>query len=653
MFIGKVLVIGALVLWFLSRVRRLSRSHVFLLLFIIWSLSFLYSPYWYAFGTFGFPFLRYIAYLLLLLFGFLWVYLSANELKIPKLQIHTVPLFALGLILYVINYRQLSTDIAWRGDEGAHVTMVLGLYKYFSYFLGYAGTHIYPNPLLWIFILLLLFVVYKFIRGKGKSIYGPLTFGCILLLVVIPSQILFFNRAFTGQKNILLISDVIIYPYIQKWLNFFFLIPNFYDISHYRIVPFISLLGISSFLYYYFYRESQSKVQAFFFALAFSTVPLLLSYGSLLYLEMPLIFLLFVCTWNIRVLLIENFDRLHRHYVWYVLLLVSFLKETALVFLLTILILRAYYQVYNKYKTKGLTRAFIFSELRLVVSVLSPVVIFLFFRKTFAPYFDASHSLHFDKIFSFSNYVVMIQALFNQLGMLPILGVLGFIYLSRKDFFATKAITLIFIVTLFFFLTYLNSDYLLIVGYARWNLYLLPFLMFGAAAFSTFLVNRTKIYGILVLLLIFIFNLKLYPFNQDGSRISNWGAPLIDVGEYTFPYDEALRLLSTEIRTRDILFFGHYSQNFGLPFYLAKYNFYPRIHEYYFGKNRFDAKLERQKLDQFFTMLPKSADTLVYHSVNNIELDMNIVYGGKYIIAKRVRNSGNSIYIFISFFTRS
>lgn len=647
MFIGKVFVIGALVLWFLSRVHKLSRSHVFLLLFIIWSLAFLYSPYWYAFGTFGFPFLKYIAYFLLLLFGFLWVYLSVNKLKIPKFQIHTVPLIALGLILYVINYRQLSSDIAWRGDEGAHVTMVLSLYKYFSYFWGYAGTHIYTNPLFWIFILLLLFVVYKFIRGKGKSIYNLLTFGCILLLVVIPSVLLFFNRAFTDQKNILHISDVIIYPYIQKWLNLFFLVPNFYDISHYRIVPFISLLGISSFLYYNFYRELQSKVLAFFFTLAFSTVPLLLSYSSLLYLEMPLIFLMLVCTWNIKILLIENFNRLHKHYVWYALLLMSFLKETALVFLFIILILRAYYQVYIKYKTKELTRVFIFSELRLEVSVLSPVVIFLFFRKTFAPYFDASHSFHSEKIFSFSNYLVMIQALFDQLGILPILGVLGFIYLSRKDFFITKVITLIVIVMLFFFLTYLNSDYLLIVGYARWNLYFLPFIIFGATTICTFLVNRIKVYGILVLVLIFIFNLKLFPFNQDGSRLSNWGAPLMDVGEYTYPYDEALRFISTEIRAHDILFLGHYSQNLGLPFYFAKYNFYPRVYEYYFGRSRFDAKSERQKLDQYFVALPSFAETLVYHSVNNIDLDMNIVYGGKYIIAKRIRNSENSIYIFI------
>lgn len=37
------------------------KVHVFFILFVIWAFAFIFAPYWHAFGTFGFPFLKYVA----------------------------------------------------------------------------------------------------------------------------------------------------------------------------------------------------------------------------------------------------------------------------------------------------------------------------------------------------------------------------------------------------------------------------------------------------------------------------------------------------------------------------------------------------------------------------------------------------------------
>lgn len=646
MFVGKVLIICGLVLFLLRRIRTIRKTQVFLLLFILWSIAFLYSPYWYAFGTFGFPNLRYVAFFILLLFGILWAFLSASKLQLPKFQIHIIPLSSLGLILYFVNYKQLNADIPWRGDEDAHITILLRLKEYLTYFWTHLNVQLILNPLIWISVTLLIFLVYLRIQNKEKKIYKALVFSSILLVTVTPSLILFFDRSLIDLKNIFYISDVLIYPYIQKWINFIFLIPNYYDVSHYRIVPFLSLIGISSFLYYKFYKSIQSKSLAFLFSLAFSTIPLLLYYSSLLYLEMPLIFLLLICIWNIKSLIKDDFDALQQHFKWYVLLILSLLKETTIIFLLPFVFLRMFYQLYIAYKTRVIRQTLLFSEMKLVFTVLYPVILFILFRKTFIPYFDASHSFYWDKLISVSNYEEIARSLVSQTGVLPVIGVLGLVYLSKRDFFTAKVLLLIFLAVLFFFFIYLNKFYLLIVGYSRWNLYLLPMLLFAAAFLIVQVVKSRKIYGVFLLAIILVFNIALFPFNSDGTRLPGWGAPRIDVGEYTYPYNEAVRYLSIE-KAKTVLLLGQYSQYLGLRFYFEKYNFYPNIREYYFGSSRFDANSERQKLDQFFETIPHSADAILYHSVNNINLDKSIVYGGKYIIAKKAQNSVNSIYIFI------
>jgi len=627
----KVVIAYGLLLLFLNRVRTISRISVFFLLFILWSFAYLYSPYWHAFGTFGFPNLKYVTFVFLLLFGLLWAFVSARNVKLPKIKIHPFSLFVLITSLYVVNFKQLSADIPWRGDEEFHINRVLDLAAYLSFFHQFS----------WLVILLpATFIIYYFFRKKIVW----------FISIVLSALFLFPSNAFTTQTDILLLVDILRYPFIQKWVNFFFVIPNYYDISSYRIVPFLSLVGIASFLFYIFNKQLKSQFLAFLFAFAFSTVPLLLFYSSILYLEMPIVFLILVSICNIQILIKEGADKLKHHYVWYALLLLSFLEESALIFLLLILTLRIIYQMLMQYKARGVLKP-LFSEGKLSMLILGPIVTYMLFRIIFLSYYWSSFSFYINNIFSVDNYIETMRSLIFQTGALPIIAVLGLIILSKKNIFVTRAIVLVFAGILVFFLIYLHRSYVgphgetLLVGYSRYpNLYLLPLIFFAATVFVSYIARRGSVYAVVLLIVIFAFNIILFPFKSDGARLPNWGSENLDTAEYTYPYDDAIRYLSGE-KTDTLLLLGQYSPYWGLRYYLEKYNYHPKIHEYPFGSVRFDEKKERQMFNSFFKNPPISADTILYHSVNNIDLDTNIVYGKRFKIVKRVQNSLHSLYI--------
>lgn len=621
----------------------------------MWALAYLYSPYWHAFGTFGFPNLKYVAFVFLLFFGLLWAYLSASDLKLPKIRIHAIPIILLSLCLYVVNFRPLNADIPWRGDEDFHINLILQLVNYFDFFWTNKDIYLLQNPLFWIFLLLILIFASLMIINRLKiniALKRAVRIAKVsigILLIPFLALVLFPENAFGDQRDIFLLSDILRYPFIQKWANFFFVVPNFYEISLYRIVPFLSLIGISFFLFYNFYQQLRSTLLAFLFAFAFSTAPIFLFYSSILYLEMPIIFLMIVSTFNLKTIIKEDSKKLKLHYVWYVLLLTSFLKETAIIFLFLLMLLRMVYQLFTQQKSRGIRNLF-FSESKLSFSIFIPSITYLFIRYLFLSEFG-DWAFYTNNILSIANYRETAQSLVLQIGMVSMLALLGLFYFGKKERIIMVVVSVLFVGILGFFLSFLSSGYIddqgksLLAGYSRWNLYLIPMILFTASIFVIHIVKIKRIYSFFLLIVIFMFNIILFPFKIDGARLPNWNSPHMDTAEYTYPYDEAIRFLSTQNHIDSLLLLGQYSKHWGLRFYFEKYNFHPKVVEYYFGSTRFDDKIERQMFDLSFDKLLYSADTILYHSVNNIDLNMNIVYGGRYKIVKRVQNSLHSLYI--------
>lgn len=197
------------------------------------------------------------------------------------------------------------------------------------------------------------------------------------------------------------------------------------------------------------------------------------------------------------------------------------------------------------------------------------------------------------------------------------------------------------------------------LGYSRWNLFVIPIVFYLAYQFLTPAPKQTLL---LCLVALIAGNYFLNPIMPDGVRINYWGCPNIDGAEYYYPYEQAIRYLKSERNIKSVMLLGQYFPHWGIQFYQAKYNFYPRIliHQFngqqpagvlWFDGRRFNAADEKNYLSEFFRNCREpgsetaAVDAIIYHSVNNIDIDTNKVYCGKYKNNIRVRNSLNSLYI--------
>jgi hypothetical protein len=459
-------------------------------------------------------------------------------------------------------------------------------------------------------------------------------------------HILLTMDLFTQIKNGsgVFIDELLRYPYIQKWLSLLFVFPDLYtDVKLYRIIPFISVLFIAIFLFYKFEEKLNKPILSLLFSLSMVTVPLVYFYTSLLYLEMPIVFLMIVCIFDIKSTLSLPFKEMSTRPQWYCLLLISFLKETAVIFLLLIVLLRFIYQIKANIKSSQLVKI-IFSEIILYFLLLSPVMIYLFFRNYFS--ILNQDAGRFDNSLNINNYLIIIQSLLSQLGVLFITGIAGCFYLYIKKQKVTLIVLLIMFAGIILFFM-INTPY---IGYSRWNLFILPLVIYCSFIFIT---SLNKIYSIIVLISLFAFNIFLSPFLIDGTRLPNWGSPRADIAEYCYPYGQAIKFLSDNKSTQHLLLFGQYFPYNGLEFYLNKYNFHPEIIRYDIDRTtRFDADTERLFFNDFFkkTLVREESipriDTILYHSVNNVKLNINDIYGNNFKISGKISNSFHTIYVF-------
>ena len=108
--------------------------------------------------------------------------------------------------------------------------------------------------------------------------------------------------------------------------------------------------------------------------------------------------------------------------------------------------------------------------------------------------------------------------------------------------------------------------------------------------------------------------------------------------------------LSAENKTQHLLFTGFY-YNYLLEFYLNKHGLTPLLNRAYFGTEPFNETQERQTLTRFFetydteieSKYPK-VDTILYHSVNCLDLYESADYGG-FRIVKKFQNRRHCLYV--------
>ena len=616
----------------------IARRWVFLGLFFFFSLCFLYSPYYNVPDQYP---VKIIFLAGLFILALVWSESASGELRLDLPLPEKSRLLLLALMLYLISFWPLRADIPWKGDEDYFIVASMPLAKYCGDLFGaFFESAVNAPAAILILIALSGLVAFKLKRTfKAGRLWTALAGLLAFSLLVSFYLVLFWGWRIHPPHNVLTR-----YPYITNWLSLFCVYPDTAgDIALYRTVPFIACVLIAWLIYGRLRRIGADQTLALLFSLAFSTVPLMYFYSSLLYIEMPVVLLMSACLFDSERLLTAPLERLKTMPAWYALLAIAFFKETVAIFLLVMAGFRL-----TRAAKKTLTE-----EIGVFLLLLCPLAVYLIFRLGFSDW--RSYGMALANLIKAADYLYFIRALFDQTGILLIMAAAGLFFLFKKDRAKFYLLTALGLATVGFFMA--DGIY---VGFARWNLFLLPIMFLAGLE----LIEQSSGAMRLVLLVsLLAANVLLSPIHLDGVRRPSWAAARTGDGECVYPYDAAFKWLSRQERLKNLLILGQDYPYNGMIFYHKKYAFRPQTMEIYFPFQ--DREQEEKAFRDFFDRYARlkdyavktelneqsrqllAQDAVLYHSVHNLNLAPAYLYGKTFRPAKRFCNSEYCLYVFL------
>lgn len=466
-----------------------------------------------------------------------------------------------------MNYKPITSGIPWRGDEDYHIRSVLDV-------LGLTS-RISPK---WALITLITFVLFLYLawkRSKWSILIGAL---------LVTSLIIFFSKdPFLGRGPTFYLR----YPFVNYW--FLALAPkiatlagNPYHEALYRIVPLLSVIGIV----WVFLRQLRPAKTSFIllWGLCIATMPLVFYYSSILYLELPAVFLMTVVCLHIKSLLQDDFQNIRQNPAWYALIMIGFIKETAMVFLFCFLACRLLVswlrrnrggtdkkeaEPASKEKTRESLKQYLAGELVIIFCSLFPSFLYLLFRSMLAH--TRSFSPEISGLGDISVYYAIGRSLVEQFSLFLFFFLAGcFLLISKREFSTVSFFLLIFLVTPLFYAV----DQKVYAGYSRFNLFILPSILAGSNVFIKQIIEQKKMVGISIVCIAIVINFLITPIYPDGTKKPTWGNYLSDISEHYYPYPEALAWLKEKHGTERIFITGlNYPYYF--DFYFQQLNWYP------------------------------------------------------------------------------
>ena len=498
------------------------KNTVFNFLYTIFILAFIVSPYWIVpenlSSQFG----------LLALFsigGFFWSKLSAEELvfKLNKPDLKGSLIFF--LLFLGLNLIPLSNPISYLGDEIHHFIKPLMLNNLIGSKVILGG------------LILGVLVLIIFIRYFPKK----LLFLNILLILVTSA---FFSLVFDEKIRTVFLQYLVRYPFFPSLIH---AIPpamgGGFGIKHseilYRIIPFLSSFGIIWLIAFQMLSEFD-RVKKVVVSLTLATVPIIFYYSSILYLEMPIVFLLVIILINSKSLLATDISQ-WQNPAWFALLLLGFFKETILPLIAAFFVVKTIHLLVKKVP---ITKVIIFQS-RSFFCLFFPMILYLYFRgevRGFRPDFSG--------LISPKVYQLFLESIGIQFGVILILFIIGAVY-SLKEKLWIWFITLGLCGAILLF--YAIDSGGIFIGYSRFNLFFIPLVLLGFYTFSLKMKDSKFLYPILFTLI--ITNLFMCPINIDGSRDLTWenciDCPNMSV-DMIYPYHEALDWFSENHDSPDI-----------------------------------------------------------------------------------------------------
>jgi hypothetical protein len=548
----------------LHKTIHISKPVVTALLLSFYSLVFILTPYWLVPQSFPIIFI-------ILTFtigaGLVWSHLSTESLEFNVEVKQWLYFIILMVGMIAINWRPLLSEIGWRGDEDFHIKAVLSLFNQVRSHIG------------WVIYNILFFILYLYIskrKPKGANFLYILTI-IVNVLYILLSDI-FPKSSF---------YSIMRYPYINYWGDVIIPLIASRFISPYhevlfRIIPFISAVAIA----WMFQRKLKPNGPTLFFLLGLSvaTIPILLYYSSILYLELPAVFLMFYVCLKVKTLIFDDVYQLRHNPAWYALIVIGFIKETTVPFLFCLLLVRIWATITNKilirpvsYRPVKIFRQnnrseilkILTNELIVTFSTLFPVVLYIFLRSIFAT--TRSFTPNLTNLWMVQTYSAIGQSLVQQFGLFLIFFIIGCIILLRKkETFSAGFYLLVFLVTLLFF----GLDNWQYAGYSRFNLYILPVILAGSCVLFNQIVSWKKIISTTIVLVVITINLLMSPIFPDGSKVPLWGNYNYDTSEHYYPYQDALYWLKHTYPYKLVVFTGLYYRYYS-AFYFNKLSWHP------------------------------------------------------------------------------
>jgi len=443
----KIILLGIffiLALHLLKNGKTINKTYQVFFLTLVYTLNFLSVPYWSlkpGVIHVTISFLILIAGYILFILG---CYKSTADFRLPGCKDKVVFYFGVLFVAAVIlNYLPMLNSISYRGDADYHIRVTMGFFLYLTNNMHY----------LYIFLILLLVSIWCAVTQRDYFIFLIPLF---VIAFCIFSQFLYLNTFPSWIKR---------YPSLFYLFNSVFSIPmtsvfiqnQFFIESNYRIFILVSTVIIA--VYAISRINSTNGILKALIGLYILTIPVLHYYSSLIYIDMVMILFAFIAVFNFEQSLHRFTEKRTINQTFFFIILLSFIKETSLVYLLVFCFFAGYI-IYFKTNDDIQNKIYLWGKFAIIT--LIPLLVFLYFR-------DVPHNpynLALKNLLVFGNYKVLLMSLWEQFGfLLPAAGLSIVYLLIRKKYFPVIFnLCLIIGYVLFFMLngkissTFINND---------------------------------------------------------------------------------------------------------------------------------------------------------------------------------------------------
>jgi len=521
-------------------------------------LAFVMTPYWSLFSSESTVL---VILSVVIGLGAVWSYFSSGDIQINS-EVKTWLMLGVLLVgITALNYGPLTSVIPWRGDESTFIVRTRDL--------------INRVPIRFAIPASLLFVVI-IIAVARKSLW--MIFSSILLEAYVIFQF-FCIEPFNGIGAVLLLR----WPYVNYW--FYVIAPYIakflWNPNHeflYRIIPLIATTGVVGAV------QKNLKGTGFFinflWMFSIATIPIVFYYSSILYIDISAVFLMVIVCFDANNLLRSDFNKIKHSPGWLALVLLGFVKETVIAFLLCFLVCRTVLSLRTLMKktNQGLQveiKDYLKQELPVFFCVLYPYMLYMVFRVYLIDIrsYTRTYSPNLSNLLNPNLYKITGWSFIEQFGIFLPFFIWGlFLLFRRKDYLLFTFTLLLFIgVPVFYGLDSQGQD---LIGYSRFNLFVLPSILIGSVVTLNQISKWGKTAGAAFACLAIAANLVISPVNLDGTKVPYWGNYIFDTSEHYYPYDQALLWIKNNHGSEHILFSEMYYQYY-LSFYFAKFNWHP------------------------------------------------------------------------------